>query len=201
MAIEVGCPNCGKKLKAPDSLAGRVGKCPACGTRVQLPDAPEPPEVMEPEVVDDDSLGALADAAGHEEHASYELAQPPDAPEEGDRRPCPMCGEMIATAAVKCRFCGEVFDPKLKKAMAPRRGDVPSYLGQSILVTLCCCLPLGIPAIVYSAQVSSKLAAGDYKGAVAASNNAKMWGWIAFGVGLAVNVIAALGQLAAEGQF
>jgi hypothetical protein len=30
-----------------------------------------------------------------------------------DRRPCPMCGEMIAANAAKCRFCGEIFDPTL----------------------------------------------------------------------------------------
>ena len=27
-----------------------------------------------------------------------------------DRRPCPVCGEQIAAAARKCRFCGELFD-------------------------------------------------------------------------------------------
>src|SRR5438093_12052328 len=31
---------------------------------------------------------------------------------------------------------------------------VPNYLIQAILVTLCCCLPFGIPAIVYAAQVN-----------------------------------------------
>ena len=25
-----------------------------------------------------------------------------------------MCGEMIVTAAAKCRFCGEIFDPELR---------------------------------------------------------------------------------------
>jgi hypothetical protein len=34
----------------------------------------------------------------------------------GDRRPCPMCGEMIQKDAIKCRFCGEIFDPVLKRA-------------------------------------------------------------------------------------
>ena len=36
-----------------------------------------------------------------------------EAPAE-NRRPCPMCGEMILVNAVKCRFCGEVFDDDLK---------------------------------------------------------------------------------------
>ncbi len=61
---------------------------------------------------------------------------------------------------------------------------VPNYLVQAILVTLFCCLPFGIVAIVFAAQVNGKLAAGDYEGAVYASNQAKLWCWVAFGIGL-----------------
>lgn len=66
---------------------------------------------------------------------------------------------------------------------------IPNYLVQSILVTLCCCVPFGIVAIVYSAQVNGKLATGDVAGAQEASKKAKMWGWIAFGSGLVIGVI------------
>jgi hypothetical protein len=59
-----------------------------------------------------------------------------------------------------------------------------NYLVTSILVTLFCCLPLGIVAIVYSAQVDSKHASGDYAGAEAASKRAAIWGWVSFGLGL-----------------
>jgi len=64
-----------------------------------------------------------------------------------------------------------------------------NYLVQSILVTICCCIPLGIPAIVYAAQVNSKYEAGDTAGAEEASRQAKFWCWLAFGVGLALNVL------------
>jgi hypothetical protein len=60
-----------------------------------------------------------------------------------------------------------------------------NYLVFAILSTVFCCLPAGIPAIIFAAQVNSKMQAGDYAGAQAASNNAKMWCWISFGVGLA----------------
>jgi hypothetical protein len=71
-------------------------------------------------------------------------------------------------------------------------GNVSNYLWQSIAVTLCCCLPLGIPAIVFAAQVNTKLAAGDVAGAQEASRKAKLWCWIAFGLGVAANIITAL---------
>lgn len=66
---------------------------------------------------------------------------------------------------------------------------IPNYLVQSILVTLCCCLPGGIVAIVYAAQVNTKLGVGDFAGAQEASDKAKMWCWVSFGVGLVVNLI------------
>jgi Interferon-induced transmembrane protein len=62
---------------------------------------------------------------------------------------------------------------------------IPNHLVEATLVTLCCCLPLGIPAIVYGAQVRPKVEAGDVQGALEASRKAKMWSWIGFGVGAA----------------
>lgn len=62
---------------------------------------------------------------------------------------------------------------------------VSNYLVQAILCTIFCCLPFGIVAIVYAAQVNGKVDAGDMAGAQAASKNAKTWCWVAFGVGLA----------------
>jgi Interferon-induced transmembrane protein len=66
---------------------------------------------------------------------------------------------------------------------------VPNYLPQAILTTLFCCLPFGVVAIVYAAQVNSKLQAGDYEGAMQASKNARTWCWASFGTGLAVMVL------------
>jgi len=48
-----------------------------------------------------------------------------------------------------------------------------NYLVQSILVTIFCCLPLGVVGIVFAAQVNSKFAAGDVDGANQASADAK----------------------------
>ena len=58
--------------------------------------------------------------------------------------------------------------PSFPTYPAPQ-ADIPTYLVQSILVTVFCCLPFGIVGIVFASQVSSKLAAGDIAGAQASS--------------------------------
>ena len=71
----------------------------------------------------------------------------------------------------------------------PPAEPIPNYLVQSILVTLCCCLPFGIVAIIFAAQVNSKLAAGDVAGAREASANARKWCWIALIVGVVLQLV------------
>jgi hypothetical protein len=72
--------------------------------------------------------------------------------------------------------------------------NVPNYLWQSIVVTICCCPPLGIPAIIFAAQVNSKLGTGDITGAMDASRKARMWCWIALAAGLVGGIISAILQ-------
>jgi len=71
----------------------------------------------------------------------------------------------------------------------PPGATVQNYLVFAILTTVFCCLPAGIPAIVYAAQVNGKLQAGDLAGAQMASKNAKMWCLISLGLGLTVVVL------------
>ncbi len=77
-----------------------------------------------------------------------------------------------------------VISPYSPPAAAPAQVSgalIPNYLWQSIVVTILCCWPLGIPAIVYAAKVDSLKATGDMQGALSASSSAKMWCWIALG--------------------
>jgi hypothetical protein len=60
-----------------------------------------------------------------------------------------------------------------------------NYLVWAILTTICCCMPLGIVSIVHSSKVNSAYYAGDYEGAIRASEDAKkwaMWSAIVFGI-------------------
>lgn len=78
---------------------------------------------------------------------------------------------------------------------------IKNYLVESILVTLCCCIPLGIVAIVYASQVNSKIATGDYQGAQKSADSAKMWCLIGLACGVIGNLIAVVVQvLAASAQ-
>jgi hypothetical protein len=79
--------------------------------------------------------------------------------------------------------------PPLPAAARPSTEPVPTYLAQSILVTLFCCLPFGIAAIVFAAQVNSKLQAGDVAGARESSRKAKKWCWWSVGAWVAMVVI------------
>jgi len=60
-----------------------------------------------------------------------------------------------------------------------------SYLAQSILVTVFCCMPLGIVGIVNAANVESRFYAGDIEGSKRASREAKRWSDIGLWIGIA----------------
>ncbi|MEZ6058579.1 MAG: hypothetical protein R3C01_17910 [Planctomycetaceae bacterium] len=121
MAIKVDCQHCGKTLTAKDSAAGRTAKCPNCGEPVVLPKADE---IYDAE----DDFGSLGEAED-------------DFPSSiGDnQKPCPMCGEMIASVAKKCRHCGEIFDASLKKKAkrASSSGEEEMTVVDGVICVLC----------------------------------------------------------------
>lgn len=61
--------------------------------------------------------------------------------------------------------------------------SVPNYLVPAI-ISLFCCLPLGIVGVIFAAQVNGKVAAGDTAGALDAAKKAKMFSFIAIGLGI-----------------
>src|SRR5258707_5563142 len=61
--------------------------------------------------------------------------------------------------------------------------NVPNYLIPAI-ISLFCCLPLGVVGVIFAAQVNGKVAAGDTPGALESSRKAKLFSYIAIGLGL-----------------
>jgi len=95
---------------------------------------------------------------------------------------CRNCGAINQDNALNCVQCNQPIQNM--PGNIPNLPQVPSHLALAIIVTLCCCVPLGIVSIVYAAQVKAKLGAGDYYGALDCSKKAALWGWIGFGIGL-----------------
>jgi hypothetical protein len=59
----------------------------------------------------------------------------------------------------------------------PSIGNIPpkTWMVESILVTLFCCLPFGIAGIVNASKVETRFYAGDYDGAMRSSLEAAKW--------------------------
>jgi hypothetical protein len=119
---------------------------------------------------------------------------------------CPNCGTANPDTASICANCARPLTgvapqpaaqsyvpppppPRAPGAAVPAGAAVSNYLIPSIFVTLCCCLPFGIVAIIYAAQVNTKLAAGDVAGAMQASRNARMWMLIGAITGVAAMIL------------
>lgn len=127
---------------------------------------------------------------------------------------CSQCGTRNTDGALHCTQCGiKLSQPGTSSALPPNApqpqisspppisqpyapppvqivpGQVPNYMTQAILVTLFCCLPLGIVSIMKANEVNRRLLANDYAGAVQASNSNRTMLWIGFSVGLVISVI------------
>lgn len=164
----VACPSCHKKIKAPDSAAGKKAKCPSCGTVMMLPAAVQDAEVINQDIPLPPPPGPLSTPLGgggisdllDEADEMYSLEKKPGgtglsssdpfassgpAPSVLDsgvpRRPCPACGEMIIMSALKCRFCGEAFDPGLKRKQkrgGSGFGEDDDLTGTDLVIAILC---------------------------------------------------------------
>lgn len=119
---------------------------------------------------------------------------------------CPKCGALLPDDAVFCAQCGAatqaaqtqppvgyggqetppqqpVIPPQYSYNTPPQTSgpqiNGTTYLVFSILATVLCCLPLGIPAIIFATKIDKAQAMGDYMGAQDAAKKSKMWSIIA----------------------
>lgn len=126
---------------------------------------------------------------------------------------CKECGAQISEFAELCPSCGA--PTSMSKAQAEQEeqtkeqetpyqqasavntqgsqamNELPpkSWLVESILVTILCCLPFGIAGIVNASKVESRWYSGDKAGARRASEEAARWTKIGFFGGLVVIIV------------
>jgi hypothetical protein len=108
---------------------------------------------------------------------------------------CPSCGKEISDSASFCEKCGRQLGElapaeggHYRPPMRERAPDIPEHLGWAI-AGLIMFWPTGIPAIVNSTRVESRVLRGDIAGAQEASRKAKKFGKISMWVCIAYVVI------------
>ncbi|RVE55405.1 hypothetical protein OJAV_G00236680 [Oryzias javanicus] len=74
--------------------------------------------------------------------------------------------------------------PTVYLAQAPLGNPVKDYMGYSIFTMLCCCLPLGIAALIFSINARDANFSGDQMRAERNSRTAKTLNNVALGIGL-----------------
>ncbi|KAK9961390.1 hypothetical protein ABG768_009180 [Culter alburnus] len=79
--------------------------------------------------------------------------------------------------------------PAVYLANTPLAYPLPDYLGYSIFTMLCCCLPLGIAALIYSINTRNANMSGQQQIAEKNSKMARIMNHIALGIGLALIVV------------
>ncbi|XP_072027070.1 proline-rich transmembrane protein 1-like [Amphiura filiformis] len=79
--------------------------------------------------------------------------------------------------------------PGSQNMMRNPQGPPEDYLMFAIFTTVCCCLPLGIVAIIKSLDVRNRFMAGDLAGAHEAAQSSKRWSIAAIVVGIIFNIL------------
>jgi hypothetical protein len=100
---------------------------------------------------------------------------------------CPKCSTQNEDNAWRCINCGNVLPHEAQEPQPPPI-KINNHLIFAVLCTVFCCVPLGIPAIIYAAQVNEKAATGDIQGAMNSSQKAKFWAWLAFILGCIIGI-------------
>ncbi len=220
MPISFACPHCSRKYQVADTMAGKAVKCQSCDKVVHVPSAQQ----TAPITFSCQSCGkqyqVAAGMAGKQAkcQSCQAIMQVPASNAAAG------AGGLGAGGGLNSLF-DEVTENDLARwqpASAPlqettysphttspsaggqKSGPKPkNYLMESVLCFLFCGGVLAIPAIIAATQVDSKYKAGDYEGAVAASNSAKkrcltvviLWpilSLIGIVVGLAMGILGAV---------
>lgn len=94
---------------------------------------------------------------------------------------CRECSAQISDLASTCPHCGAPVQipaaGNTQQTVNNNNSNVcpETHLTKAILLTIFCCWPMGIPAIVNASAVSNAFIAGNYELALEKSKNAEKW--------------------------
>lgn len=93
---------------------------------------------------------------------------------------CPDCGYQVSSEAASCPNCGKPLNKPDATHDSYNEPPPKTWLVESILATLFCCLPFGVIGIIYAAKVETDWYAGRKEMALNDSRMAKTWTMAAF---------------------
>ena len=99
------CTNCNYEKAIPrdaqQKYAGKNVTCPKCKLKSRVDD--------------------ITESTGH---------TPPPIQAQTNSKPCPFCAELVASAAIKCKHCGEFLDgsSKISRSVAGKKLILPAFL-------------------------------------------------------------------------
>lgn len=95
---------------------------------------------------------------------------------------CSKCKANVSDGDIYCGNCGAALKASgqansemQSNHSSTTNHNINNHLAKAIIVTILCCLPFGIVAIVNAASVNDKIRAGDIEGAMASSKKANTW--------------------------
>jgi predicted Zn finger-like uncharacterized protein len=217
MPMTISCPSCHKSLRIGEENQGKKMRCPACQQVFKAPTLPDEPgddpderqeaeeRVRRPEPRrdpdEDDRPSRRRRDEDEDERPSRRRDEDLDFSDRPSSRRRAAASDDDDDRPSRRRRDDEDEDDRPRRRRddddRPRRrrggrGEAPNavpFLIGGILVTLLCCLPGGVATVIFAAVGMSKASSGDYAGARSAINTAQTIMWISVGLGLLINIL------------
>jgi uncharacterized membrane protein YvbJ len=92
---------------------------------------------------------------------------------------CPSCGANLETGQPMHEMNQQPVGEQFNQPTV----NIENHLAKAIFSTVCCCIPFGIAAIIFAAQVKGKIEQGDVQGAQESADRADLWSNLSIGIG------------------